>query len=101
MNLYHGDCLEVLPTFPPASVDGIFTDLPYGTTQCDWDSIIPFDEMWKQVKRVLKVNGCFITTSSQPFTSALIMSNPSFFKYDLVWDKVNPSGFLNANIMPL
>jgi len=101
MNLYHGDCLEVLPTFPPASVEAIITDLPYGTTACEWDSIIPLDEMWKQVKRVLKANGVFVTTSAQPFTSVLIMSNIKWFRYDWVWDKYTPTGFLNANIAPL
>jgi len=101
MNLYHGDCLEVLPTFPPASVEAIITDLPYGTTACEWDSIIPLDEMWKQVKRVLKVNGVFITTSAQPFTSVLVMSNLSWFRYDIDWDKKVKTGHLNAKVMPL
>ena len=101
MSLYHGDCLEILPTFPPASVEAIITDLPYGTTACEWDSIIPLDEMWKQVKRVLKVNGVFVTTSAQPFTSVLIVSNLSMFRYDVTWDKVTPTGFLNCDNAPL
>ena len=101
MNLYHGDCLEVLPTFPPASVDAIITDLPYGTTACEWDSIIPLDEMWKQVKRVLKPNGAFVSTSSQPFTSALVMSNPGDFRHEWIWEKNKASNFLSVNYAPM
>lgn len=99
--LYLDDCLEVLPTLKDKSVDAIITDLPYGTTACEWDVIIPLDAMWKQVKRVLKVNGVFITTSAQPFTSVLIVSNLSMFRYDITWDKVTPTGFLNCNNAPL
>ncbi len=101
MNLYHGDCLEILPTFPPASVEAIITDLPYGTTACEWDSIIPLAPMWEQVKRVLKATGTFITTSSQPFTSVLIVSNLEMFKYEVIVNKVLPSGFLNAKNRPM
>jgi len=101
MNLYHGNCLEVLPTFPPASVEAIITDLPYGTTACEWDSIIPLAPMWEQVKRVLKATGTFITTSSQPFTSILIASNLEMFKYEVIVNKVLPSGFLNAKNRPM
>lgn len=101
MNLYHGDCLEIMPALPPASIDAIITDLPYGTTACEWDSIIPLDEMWKQVKRVLKVNGAFVTTASQPFTSALIMSNVKWFRYCWVWDKTRATGGANADKAPM
>jgi site-specific DNA-methyltransferase (adenine-specific) len=101
MKLYHGDCLEVLPTFPPASVDAIITDLPYGTTACAWDAIIPLDEMWNQIKRLLKKNGAFITTSSQPFTSALVMSAPKLFKYEWIWEKARPTGFQFAKYAPM
>jgi len=101
MNLYHGDCLEVLPTFPPASVDAIITDLPYGTTACEWDSIIPLDEMWKQVKRVLKPEGVFITTGSQPFTTVLIASNLDWFRYEWIWEKPRITGYLDANRRPM
>jgi site-specific DNA-methyltransferase (adenine-specific) len=87
--LFNGDCLEIMPTLPAQSVDAIITDLPYGTTACAWDSVIPFDEMWRCVKHVLKPNGAFVTTASQPFTSALVMSNPKMFKYELIWDKVS------------
>ncbi len=101
MSLYHGDCLEVMPTLQAGSVDAIITDLPYGTTACEWDSIIPLDEMWKQVKRVLKVNGAFITTASQPFTSALVMSNPKWFRYEWIWFKNKGSNFLSVEYRPL
>jgi DNA modification methylase len=101
MNLYHGDCLEVLPTFPPASVEAIITDLPYGTTACEWDSIIPLAPMWEQVKRVLKPNGAFITTSAQPFTSVLISSNLEMFKVEWIWNKRSPTGFMNVKRKPM
>ena len=101
MNLYHGDCLEVLPTFPPASVEAIITDLPYGTTSCEWDSVIPLSLMWEQVKRVLKVNGVFITTASQPFTSVLVCSNLEWFKYEWMWDKRMVTGTANVEYMPM
>src|SRR5574343_760283 len=99
--LHNGDCLEVLPSIPSGSIDAIITDLPYGTTACKWDTVIPFEPMWKEVKRVLKPNGAFITTASQPFTSALIMSNPKMFKYCWVWDKKIPSNFANVKHAPL
>ena len=101
MNLYHGDCLEILPTFPPASVDAIITDLPYGTTACEWDSIIPLVPMWEQVKRVLKVNGAFITTACQPFQSALVMSNPKMFRHEWIWNKKLAGNAINSNNQPL
>ena len=99
--LYNGDCLEIMPTLEAGSIDAIITDLPYGTTACKWDSIIPFEPMWCEVKRVLKPNGVFVTTASQPFTSALVMSNPKWFKYEWIWDKRKSSGALNADIAPL
>ncbi|MBM4425290.1 MAG: site-specific DNA-methyltransferase [Chloroflexi bacterium] len=95
--LHNGDCLQVMPTIPSGSIDAIITDLPYGTTACKWDTIIPFEPMWKEVKRVLKPNGVFITTASQPFTSALIMSNPAVFKYEIIWEKDKPSDFVLAS----
>jgi len=85
--LINGDCLDVLPTIKAGSIDGIFTDLPYQVTACKWDVLIPFDDMWREVKRVLKPRGVFVTTSSQPFTSALVMSNPEMFKYEWIWNK--------------
>ena len=96
-----GDCLEVMKEINDKSVDMILCDLPYGTTQCKWDSIIPFNLLWDQYIRIIKENGAIILTSSQPFTSALIMSNIGWFKYCWVWDKVKPSGHLNAKKMPM
>lgn len=95
--VYHGDCLEVLPTLPANSVDMILCDPPYGTTACKWDAVIPFEPMWREVRRVLKKNGAAVFTASQPFTSALIMSNPKLFSQCLVWRKNKASGHLNAN----
>ena len=91
------DALELLAQLAPQSVDAIITDLPYGTTACSWDNIIPFEPMWAGVKRVLKPRGVFVTTASQPFTSALVMSNLEWFYEELIWDKVAATGFLDAN----
>jgi DNA modification methylase len=101
MQLYHGDCLDIMPTLPAQSVDAIITDLPYGTTACKWDTIIPFDDLWRVVRHVLKPKGAFVTTASQPFTSALVMSNPEFFKYELIWEKPRNSHPFFANLRPL
>ena len=99
--LHNGDCLQVLPSIPSGSIDAIITDLPYGTTACAWDEVIPFADMWKEVKRVLKSDGVFVTTTSQPFTSALIMSNPEWFKHEWIWHKSRASNFLHGEIAPL
>ena len=99
--LHNGDCLQVMPSIPSGSIDAIITDLPYGTTACKWDTVIEFAPMWKEVKRVLKPTGTFITTASQPFTSALIMSNPSMFKYEWIWNKKISANYLAAKKMPL
>ena len=87
IDLRLGDCLSIMPTLEAGSIDAIITDLPYGTTACSWDEVIPFAPMWEQVKRVLKPRGVFVTTASQPFTSKLVMSNPEWFKYAWVWNK--------------
>jgi len=97
IQLLCGDCLELMPTLEPHSVETILTDLPYGTTACSWDVIIPFEPMWAQVKRVLKPRGVFVTTASQPFTSKLIMSNLEWFRDSLVWKKSRASRHLDAN----
>ena len=97
MKLYHGDCLEIVPTLPAQSVDAIITDIPYGTTACKWDTIIPFDDLWRIVKHVLKPKGAFVTTASQPFTSALVMSNPAMFKEEVIWEKERPSNIFNMH----
>ena len=82
-----GDCLDIMPTLPDKSIDMILCDLPYGATACKWDVIIPFEPLWKEYKRIIKDNGAIVLTASQPFTSALVMSNPVMFKYELIWDK--------------
>ena len=79
----------------------VCTDPPYGTTNCKWDSVIPFEPMWAQLKRIVKPNGAIVLTASQPFTSALVMSNVGMFRYDLKWIKTQATGFYNANRMPL
>lgn len=99
--LYRADCLDLLLTLEAQSIDAILTDLPYGTTACSWDIIIPFAPMWKAVRHVLKPRGVFVTTASQPFTSLLVASNLAWFKYCWVWDKHLPIGFLDANRKPL
>jgi site-specific DNA-methyltransferase (adenine-specific) len=101
MQLIHGDCLEKMRDIPDQSVDMVLTDPPYGTTACKWDSVIPFEPMWEQLKRIIKPKGAIVITSSQPFTSALIMSNVLMFKYCWVWDKNRTTGFLNAKSRPL
>ena len=91
-----GDCLELMKNIPNGSIDMILCDLPYGTTACKWDTIIPFDKLWGQYERIIKPNGAIVLTSSQPFTSALVMSNPKLFKYEMIWEKPNPSNPLLA-----
>jgi site-specific DNA-methyltransferase (adenine-specific) len=98
--LFNGDCLEIMPTLPAQSVDAIITDLPYGTTACAWDIVIPFDAMWKAVKHVLKPNGAFVTTASQPFTSLLVCSNLAWFRCEWIWRKNRSSNFLQAEYQP-
>ena len=97
--LYLGDCLEILPTLPDKSVDAIITDLPYGTTACKWDVIIPLEPMWRQIKRVCR--GAFVTTTSQPFTSALVMSNPKHFSHSWIWNKRYPANYPLAKKQPM
>lgn len=94
--IYHGDCLELMKQIPDESIDMILCDLPYGTTACKWDTIIPFVPLWKEYERLIKPNGAIVLTASQPFTSALVMSNPELLKYDLVWIKSKPQGFAQA-----
>jgi len=95
--VFLGDCLELYKNIEPKSIDLILTDLPYGTTACKWDTIIPFDKLWGMVNYLLKPNGAFITTASQPFTSALVMSNPKMFKYEIIWEKSKHSNFALVN----
>ena len=99
--IIHGDCLEVMRQFPDKSIDMILCDLPYGVTGCKWDTIIPFEPLWEQYERIIKDNGAIVLFGMQPFTSALVMSNPKLFKYEWIWDKHIPRNFINAKIMPM
>ena len=101
MKLILGDCLVEMSSIPDGSVDAIIADIPYGTTACKWDSVIPFDEMWKQLNRIIKTNGAIVLFGSEPFSSALRMSNIKNYKYDWVWDKKAGLGFLDAKFRPL
>lgn len=101
MQLIHGDCLEKMKDIPDKSIDMILCDLPYGTTACKWDSILPFDKLWKEYERILTDNGAIVLTASQPFTSALIMSNPKLFKYEWIWEKSKGCNFTHAKNMPI
>lgn len=101
INLMQGDCLELMKRIPDGSVDMILTDPPYGTTACKWDSIIPLEPMWEQLKRIIKPNGAIVMTASQPFTSVLITSNLNHYKHNWVWDKVRGVGFQVAKYRPM
>lgn len=101
INLIKGDCLEVMKTIESGSIDAIITDPPYGTIACKWDSVVPFEPMWKQLNRIIKPNGAIVLFGSEPFSSALRMSNIKNYKYDWVWDKVNAGNFVNAKRQPL
>ena len=101
VNLIHGDCLEKMAEIESGSVDMVLTDPPYGTTDCKWDSVIPFEPMWEQLKRIIKPNGAIVMTASQPFTSALIMSNIKMFRHEWVWVKNRGSNFLNTKREPM
>lgn len=101
INLMQGDCLEKIKEIPGGSVDMVLTDPPYGTTACKWDSIIPLELMWEQLKRIIKPNGAIVMTASQPFTSVLVGSNLKMFKYSMVWKKSQSTGHLNAWRMPM
>ena len=98
---YNADCFDVMRSLPDGSVDMILADLPYGTTACKWDTVIPFEPMWKEFHRIAKPNAAIVLTASQPFTSALVMSNVKSFKYQWVWDKSFGANFANAKKMPL
>ena len=99
--VWQGDCLELMKNIPDGSIDAVIADPPYGTTACKWDTVIPFEPMWEQLKRVIKPNGAIVLFGSQPFTSALVMSNPKMFKYEWVWDKVRGAGHLLAKKRPM
>jgi site-specific DNA-methyltransferase (adenine-specific) len=100
-NLINADCLDAMRDIPDGSVDMVLTDPPYGTTACKWDSVIPFEPMWEQLKRITKPNGAIVLTASQPFTSALVMSNVKMFKYCWVWNKGVGVNFFHVKKQPL
>lgn len=100
-HLMFGDCLERMKEIPDRSVDLILTDPPYGTTQCKWDSVISFEFMWVELKRIIKPNGAILLFGSEPFSSALRMSNIKQYKYDWIWEKPKGTGHLNAKKQPL
>lgn len=95
------DCLDAMDDIDSGSVDFILTDLPYGTTQCKWDAVLPFDRLWAAYRRVIKPGGTIALFGSEPFSSALRMSNIKWFRYDWIWDKVRPSGFQIAKYAPM
>lgn len=101
IELIHGDCLEKMKNIPDGSIDLVLTDPPYGTTACKWDSIIPLEPMWEQLKRIIKKNGAIVMTAAQPFTTTLIASNIEMFKYCWVWEKTRAVGFVNAKLKPM
>lgn len=99
--IYYEDCLIGMTKIPDKSINLILCDLPYGTTQCNWDTIIPFDDLWEQYKRIIKDDGCILLFGCEPFSSYLRLSNIDWFKYDIVWDKIKGTGFLNAKKQPM
>ena len=101
MTLILGDCLEILPTLADNSVDMVLVDLPYGTTACKWDSIIPLDKLWEQYNRICKKNGAMVFTAAQPFTTILAASNIENFRYEWIWEKPQGTNPMNAKVMPL
>lgn len=99
--LLQGDCLELMNWIPDSSIDMVLSDLPYGTTRCRWDAPINLQELWEQYRRVVKENGAIALFSAQPFTTELISSNKAMYRYEWIWRKTQPSGFMNAKKMPL
>lgn len=100
-SLYRGGCLEVMQSIPDASVDLVLADLPYGTTQCAWDVVIPFAPLWEQYLRVAKPEAAIVLCAAQPFSSLVVASNPRDYRYEWIWEKGNATGFLNAKKQPL
>ena len=101
IELYKGDCLELMKNIPDKSIDMILCDLPYGTTACKWDTVIPFEPLWEQYNRIIKNNGAIVLFGSEPFSSKLRMSNLKMYKYDWVWDKITARGHLVAKYRPM
>jgi len=100
VKLYHGDCLEILPTLEAGSVDAVIADLPYGITACKWDTVIPFEPLWTQYKRVIKRRGAIVLFGSQPFVSVLVMSNLKWFRYEWIWEKDKGPNFGAVKFRP-
>jgi site-specific DNA-methyltransferase (adenine-specific) len=103
ITLYRGDCLNVMPWLieQGVKVDAVICDPPYGTTECSWDAVIPFDDMWRNIARLLKPRGAVVLFGSEPFSTTLRMSNLDWYKYDWIWDKHAPTGYLNAKHQPM
>ena len=101
MQLIHGDCLEKMKDIPDGSIDMIFCDLPYGTTKCKWDVVIPFEPLWERYMRIIKDNGAIVLFGSEPFSSKLRMSNINHWKYDWIWEKSKGCNFTHAKNMPI
>jgi len=101
IQLHHGDCLEEMRNIPDGSIDMVLCDPPYGTTACKWDSVIPFEPLWAHYKRIAKKNAAIVLTASQPFTSALVMSNLKMFKHEWIWIKNRGSNFANTVREPM
>ena len=99
--IINADCMDILKQLPDKCVDMILCDLPYGTTACKWDTIIPFEPLWESYERIIKDDGAIVLTASQPFTSALVMSNPKLFKYEWIWQKAVGSNFATTKYMPM
>ena len=101
IDLYNDDCLKVLPTLKEKSIDFVLTDIPYGTTYCKWDVVIPFDLMWEELKRIVKDNTATALFGTEPFSSHLRLSNLNWFKYDWIWEKSRASNFMNCKHHPM
>ena len=101
IDLYNGDCLEIMKNISDKSVDMILCDLPYGTTHNKWDSQIPFDKLWSEYERIIKDNGAMVFTGQGLFSARMIVSNEKLYRYSLIWEKTKAGGFLNARRMPL
>ena len=101
VDLYEGDCLNILPKLADNSVEMLMVDLTYGTTACKWDSVIPLDQLWKQYNRICKKNAAMVFTAAQPFTTILASSNIENFKYEWIWEKPQGTNPMNAKVMPL
>lgn len=101
IELHHGCCLEIMPLIPDKSVDMILCDLPYGTTACKWDVVIPFEPLWKHYERIIKDNGAIVLFGRNPFFSKLICSNEKLFRYEIIWDKNAGTDFAQANNKPI